>query len=115
MIRLNIPKSFIGNGFRDGVVIVPDGNHLRIYDNASFQALLHGISKPMSNAVNAVFRYSISNAVKCNVDDRFRIKIPRELAGKANIMPGTPVVLIGVKDCAELYDEEIWKTISANL
>jgi len=113
-MRLNIPRRFVENGLQDCAIIVPDGNHLRIYEKTSFEDLLHGISKPVSNADHAVFRFVISNAVECKIDPRFRIKIPRELAEKSNIKPGNPVVLVGVKNCAELYDAETWKSFNAN-
>ena len=80
-------------------------------DFARFAERLESTS-PTQQDVRAFVRLFYSQARRADVDRQGRIRIPVELAEKAQLKK--EVMLLGVRDHLELWDQQLWQQYSAH-
>lgn len=108
--RLAIPKNLreeMGNGER---VYVAPGTEasLKLYSETEFEAVAARFADASSNRPETrnYLRLFYSRAERLDVDKQGRIRIPERLVQFAGL--AREVVLLGVHDHAELWDQDRW-------
>ncbi len=69
-------------------------------------------SSPTQHDVRAFLRLFYSQARRADVDRQGRIRIPVELAERAQLKKD--VVLLGVRDHLELWDQQLWENYATS-
>jgi MraZ protein len=111
-LRIAIPKGIrqAYQGDAMGIVYVAPGTDgsLALYPEAAFGRLAGQIAEasPTEADVRAFARLFYAQAQRVQADRQGRIRIPAELAQLAGIQ--REVVLLGVGDHMELWDEQSW-------
>ncbi|MCG8587147.1 MAG: division/cell wall cluster transcriptional repressor MraZ [Pirellulales bacterium] len=111
-LRVSLPKRLreAMNCEEDGVVFVTPGTDgsLAIYTAVAFDRLASQLSQasPTRRDVRAFRRMLYGQAQQVELDRQGRLRIGPELARSAGIQK--EVVLVGVEDHLELWDQEAW-------
>ena len=114
--RVAIPKPLreafaAENGEPITIVYVAPGNDgsLSIYSENSFQSLANRMAEKSTGRadIRTYLRLFYARAERVEVDSQGRIRIPERLIGHATL--DHQVVLLGVHDHAELWDQQRWQ------
>ena len=112
--RLAIPKRLreeLGDSGKACLFIAPDTDQaLSIYTESTFEALAGNSPDSLKDPVSArnLLRLRYSRAARLELDGQGRIRIPERLVEFARLQ--TDVVLLGVRDHVELWDQEHWNS-----
>ncbi len=113
--RLTLPKAFLKSLGKELVVTRGLDKSLFIYPKKEWEAVAAKI-KELSftqKDARAFARFMLSGAMLVSVDKSGRILIPEHLAKFANLK--SKVVLAGVSDRIEIWDEEKWRDYTKNI
>ena len=108
--RLPLPPKF-RREMKDGVILTKEPEKcIRVYPLAEWKKLADslatkGISTPNSRKLN---RAIFASAYSASFDGQGRIILPFPLRNHAEI--SDTVAVIGVNNCVELWNEELWKS-----
>lgn len=113
-LRLAIPKRFrdsLSTGEDNGVLYIAPGTDgsLTLHTEESFARLADQLDRasPTGKDVRAFSRLFFSRAESVDIDRQGRVRIPTTLAELAEI--SGEAMLIGVRDCMEIWNIEKWK------
>lgn len=108
--RLNFPSRFrevLRQTGSESLVLVPWGNHLRVYPAAEWEALeTKLLTQGGENRITKFLRYVVGGAVECNIDKQGRILIPPDF--RSDLPLGKDVTVTGMLDWVEIWDKEAW-------
>ncbi len=113
--RLTLPKAFLKSLGKELVVTRGLDKSLFIYPKKEWEAVAAKI-KELSftqKDARAFARFMLSGAMLVSVDKSGRILIPEHLAKFATLK--SKVVLAGVSDRIEIWDEEKWRDYTKNI
>jgi len=110
--RLAVPKRLreqFGGKEITGLYVAPGTEHsLALYSPSSFERLAGRLAERTSNRadVRNYLRLFYARAEEVGVDSQGRIRIPERLVSLAELKH--EVVLLGVHDHAEIWDQDVW-------
>lgn len=109
--RLSLPAKFRRETGRKVVITSGLDSCLFIFTIKSWENIAERLSSSDSSMLQAdnrgFNRYFLGGAVEIDVDALGRMLIPEYLLKRARL--GRSVVIVGVRDRAEIWDEERWK------
>jgi MraZ protein len=113
--RIAVPKrirDLMGKGGEPTFVIVAPGtdHSLVLYTEEAFSRLAEQLSaaSPVGQDVRAFSRLFFSQAEHLEIDSQSRIRLSPELAAHAQLQKD--IVLVGVRDHVEIWDQVRWNT-----
>lgn len=115
--RLSLPAKFRRETGRKVVVTSGLDSCLFVYTLKSWEAITERLSSPDSSMLSAdsrsFNRYLLGGAIEIDVDSLGRMLIPEYLVSRAKL--GRNVVIVGVRDRAEIWDEAKWDAYRADV
>lgn len=113
--RLSVPAKFRKDLGKKGVITLGLNKCLSLYPTKEWNLFAEKLSKlSMGKSEDRGFsRAMLSGAFEVEIDSIGRIVIPEALKGYAGLKE--KVVLTGVYDRVELWDESTWKTYKAEM
>ncbi len=110
--RLSLPAKFRRETGKKVVITSGLDSCLFIFTVKSWESITERLSSPDSAMLSAdsrsFNRYLLGGAVEIDVDALGRMLLPEYLVTRAKL--GRKVVIVGVRDRAEIWDEEKWET-----
>ena len=115
--RLSLPAKFRRETGRKVVITSGLDSCLFIFTVKSWELITERLSSPDSAMLSAdsrsFNRYLLGGAVEIDVDALGRMLLPECLVTRAKL--GRNVVIVGVRDRAEIWDEAKWDAYRANV
>ncbi len=115
--RLSLPAKFRRETGRKVVITSGLDSCLFIFTVKSWELITERLSSPDSAMLSAdsrsFNRYLLGGAVEIDVDALGRMLLPEYLVTRAKL--GRNVVIVGVRDRAEIWDEAKWDAYRANV
>ena len=115
--RLSLPAKFRRETGKKVVITSGLDSCLFIFTVKSWESITERLSSPDSAMLSAdsrsFNRYLLGGAVEIDVDALGRMLLPEYLVTRAKL--GRNVVVVGVRDRAEIWDEAKWDAYRANV
>lgn len=115
--RLSLPAKFRKETGKKIVITSGLDSCLFIFTMKSWEEITKRLSSPDSSMLSAdsrsFNRYLLGGAVEIEVDSLGRMLIPEYLAARAKL--GRNVVIVGVRERAEIWDEARWDAYRADI
>ena len=115
--RLSLPAKFRRETGKKVVITSGLDSCLFIFTVKSWESITERLSSPDSAMLSAdsrsFNRYLLGGAVEIDVDALGRMLLPEYLVSRAKL--GRNVVIVGVRDRAEIWDEARWDAYRANV
>lgn len=115
--RLSLPAKFRKETGRKIVITSGLDSCLFIFTMKSWEEITKRLSSPDSSMLSAdsrsFNRYLLGGAVEIDVDSLGRMLIPEYLTTRAKL--GRNVVIVGVRERAEIWDEVRWDAYRADI
>lgn len=115
--RLSLPAKFRKETGKKIVITSGLDSCLFIFTMKSWEEITKRLSSPDSSMLSAdsrsFNRYLLGGAVEIEVDSLGRMLIPEYLADRAKL--GRNVVIVGVRERAEIWDEARWDAYRAEI
>lgn len=115
--RLSLPAKFRKETGKKVVITSGLDSCLFVFTTKSWESITSRLSSPDSSLLQAdsrsFNRYLLGGAVEVDVDALGRMLIPEYLVDRAKL--GRNVVIVGVRERAEIWDEAKWDSYRADV
>lgn len=115
--RLSLPAKFRRETGKKVVVTSGLDSCLFIFTMKSWETITERLSSPESSMLSSdkrsFNRYLLGGAIEVDIDSQGRMLIPEYLTNRAKL--GRNVVIVGVRERAEIWDEARWEAYRAEV